>query len=199
MEKTHTLNDDRKKQFAGVYLLDVMINTPCTFPVLLKGNDQDLEQVIEWLMMKGYIEIQDSERYIPNEKGREVLKRFMARYTEYLKVFDIYCAVDIETGEFAFARHFDFEDEAQWDEFLEDDRWDDLRLAVAEFKKIDQVEIVFMSFLNEDRFNGWQGYLLNGVHVVEVPGGHATMFEEPHVRILAKRLMDVVRTAQIAR
>ncbi len=90
----------------------------------------------------------------------------MARYTEYLKVFDIYCAVDLETGEFAFARYFEFEDEAQWDEFLEDDRWDDLRLAVAEFKKIDPVEIVFMSFLNEDRFGrdetGWQFDLLLG-------------------------------------
>ncbi len=65
-KKMYALSDDKKKQFAGVYLLDVMINTPCTIPVLLKGNDQDLEPVLEWLMMKGYIEIQDSKRYIPN-------------------------------------------------------------------------------------------------------------------------------------
>ena len=165
-KKTCTIDSARKKQFAGVFLLNVMINTPCTFPVLLRENDQDLEPVLEWLMMKSYIEIQDSARYVPNEKGREVLKLFMARYTEYLKVFDIFCAVDLETGEFAFARYFDFEDTGQWEKFLGDNRWDDLRVAVAEFKKIDPVEIVFMSFLNEDRFGrnetGWQFDLLLG-------------------------------------
>ncbi len=165
-KKVYTLNDEQKKQFAGAYLLKVMINTPLSFSVLLEGNDQDLEPVLEWLLMKEYIEIRDQERYVPNEKGREVLKRFLARYTEYLKVFDIYSAVDLQAGEFAFASHFDFGDDASWKNFLNDDRWDDFRLAVAEFKKLDPVEIVFMSFLNEDRFGrdetGWQFDLLLG-------------------------------------
>ena len=165
-KKVYTLNDEQKKQFAGAYMLNVMINTPRSFPVLLEGNEQDLEPVLEWLLMKEYIEIRNQERYVPNEKGREVLKRFLARYTEYLKVFDIYCAVDLQTGEFAFASYLDFEDNASWKNFLNDDRWDDIRLAVAEFKKLDPVEIVFMSFLNEDRFGrdetGWQFDLLLG-------------------------------------
>lgn len=165
-KKVYTLNDEQKKQFAGAYMLNVMINTPRSFPVLLEGNEEDLEPVLEWLLMKEYIEIRNQERYVPNEKGREVLKRFLARYTEYLKVFDIYCAVDLQTGEFAFASYLDFEDNASWKNFLNDDRWDDIRLAVAEFKKLDPVEIVFMSFLNEDRFGrdetGWQFDLLLG-------------------------------------
>jgi len=164
--KNYMLSDEQKKQFAGVYLLNVMINTPRSFSVLLEGNDQDLLPVLEWLMMKGYIEIQNKEKYVPNQKGREVLKRFLARYTEYLNVFDIYCAVDLEAGEFAFARYFDFEEDSAWQKFLDDNRWDDLRLAVAEFKKINPVEIVFMSFLKEDRFGrdetGWQFDLLLG-------------------------------------
>jgi hypothetical protein len=164
--KTYTLINEQKKQFAGVYLLNVMINTPLTVPVLLEGNDQDLEPVLEWLMMKDYIEIKNSEKYLPAEKGREVLKRFMARYSEYLQVFDIYSAVDLELGEFAFAGYFDFDDENEWGKWLNDNRWDDLRLAVAEFKQLDPVEIVFMSFLNEDRFGrdktGWQFDLLLG-------------------------------------
>ena len=165
-KKVYALNDEQKKQFAGAYLLNVMINTPRSFPVLLEGNEEDLEPVLEWLLMKEYIEIRNQERYVPNEKGREVLKRFLARYTEYLKVFDIYCAVDLQTGEFAFASYLDFEDNASLKNFLNDDRWDDIRLAVAEFKKLDPVEIAFMSFLNEDRFGrdetGWQFDLLLG-------------------------------------
>ena len=165
-KKVYALNDEQKKQFAGAYLLNVMINTPRSFPVLLEGNEEDLEPVLEWLLMKEYIEIRNQERYVPNEKGREVLKRFLARYTEYLKVFDIYCAVDLQAGEFAFASYLDFEDNTSWKNFLNDDRWDDIRLAVAEFKKLDPVEIAFMSFLNEDRFGrdetGWQFDLLLG-------------------------------------
>ena len=41
--KNYTQSNEQKKQFAGVYLLNVMVNTPLTFPVLLEGNDQDLE------------------------------------------------------------------------------------------------------------------------------------------------------------
>jgi hypothetical protein len=165
-KKVYALNDEQKKQFAGAYLLNVMINTPRSFPVLLEGNEEDLEPVLEWLLVKEYIEIRNQERYVPNEKGREVLKRFLGRYTEYLKVFDIYCAVDLQAGEFAFTSYLDFEDNASWKNFLNDDRWDDIRLAVAEFKKLDPVEIAFMSFLNEDRFGrdetGWQFDLLLG-------------------------------------
>ncbi|MCP4714336.1 MAG: hypothetical protein GY868_04390 [Deltaproteobacteria bacterium] len=163
---TYSLSDEQKQQYAGIYLLRVMINEPRTFSVMLEGNDQDLQPVLDWLMMKDYIEIKDNADYIPNDRGREVLKRFMARYSEFLQMFDVYCAVDVEAGEFAFARYFDVDDDAAWQRFLDDDRWDDLRIAVAEFKKIDPIEIVFMSFLNEERFGrdatGWQFDLLLG-------------------------------------
>jgi hypothetical protein len=84
----------------------------------------------------------------------------MKRYTEYLKVYDIYSYVDLEKGEFAFARYFDFDTDDEWADFTNDERFDDLRIAVALFKKIDPAEIVFMSYINENRFdtgvNGWQ-------------------------------------------
>lgn len=165
-KKQYTISEEHKKQYAGVYMLKIMINTPRSFPVMLDGDDQDLQPIFEWLMMKGYVEIRNNERYVPTEKGREVLKRFMERYTDYLRVFDIYCAVDMARGEFAFARYFDFECDPDWQNFLDDDRWDDLRLAVAEFKKLDAAEIVFMNFINEGRFGtdktGWQFDLLLG-------------------------------------
>jgi len=37
-------------------------------------------------------------------------------------------------------------------EHINDKRFHDLRIAVCEFKKIDPVDIVFLSFLNEQRF-----------------------------------------------
>ena len=166
MKPPYTVSEDKKKQFAGIYILEYMINKPHHFPVLLSGNDQDLESVLEWLLIRDYIEIQDSECYIPTEKGRSALTKFLARYTEFLNLFDVYSAVDLAVGEFAFSSYFDFKDNAAWRKFLDDERWDDLRIAVAAYKKLDPIEIVFMSFIAEKRFGrdqiGWQFDLLLG-------------------------------------
>lgn len=166
MGKKYQIDDEKRKGFAGIYLLDYMINTPHSFPIFLADNDVDLEPVLEWLMMKNFIEIKDEEKYIPTQSGRDLLKKFLERYYEYLKVYDVYCAVDLEAGEFAFSSYDDFEDENSWKNYIADQKWDDLRIAVAEYKKLDPVEIVFMSFINEQRFGrdqtGWQFDLLLG-------------------------------------
>jgi hypothetical protein len=160
------ISEEKKQRFAAIYVLDHMINTPKTFPLFLERNDVDLEPILEHLLVKECIAIHDKERYVPTEKGREALRMFMARYSEFLRIFDVYCGVDLESGEFAFARYFEIENEQEWKKYLSHERWDDLRVAAAEFKKIDPVEIVFMSFINEGRFGrdetGWQFDLLLG-------------------------------------
>ncbi len=164
MGKYHA-SEEQKKQFASLYILNAMVNDKIVIPVYLEGNDEDLEPVLEYLMARQYITIKDNESYETDAKGYEVLKRFMARYSEFLKIFDVYCAVDLGEGRFAFQEYFDLSD-AEWESHLNDERWEDLRVAVAEFKELNPVEIVFMSFLKEgqfgDRGNGWQFDLLLG-------------------------------------
>lgn len=161
----YTLSEERKKQFASIYLLDKMVNKGMKFSVLLEGYDKDLEPILEHMMAHDYVDIQNN-RYQASDKGREVLRRFMTRYSDYLRHFDVYCAVDLESGEFAFDKWFEFESDEAWDRYLDEERWEDLRVAVSEYKELDPVEIVFMSFLNEGRFgdvgNGWQFDLLLG-------------------------------------
>nr|MBL0716498.1 hypothetical protein [Desulfobacterales bacterium] len=88
------------------------------------------------------------------------------RYSEFLKIFDIYCAVDLGEGTFAFEEYFNITDVKQWNKYLNDERWEDLRVAVAIYKKLNPVEIVFMSFLQEEQFGnrgeGWEFDLLLG-------------------------------------
>ena len=160
------VTEEQKKQFASTYLLDAMTNTPIQIPVYLENNDNDLEPILEYMMMKRYIEIHNSSHYIPTQKGKDLLKRFMARYSEFLKIFDIYSAVDLGQGCFAFERYFDFTTDDEWKKYLLDERWEDLRIAVALYKKLNPIEIVFMSFLKEgqfgDRGEGWQFDLLLG-------------------------------------
>ena len=158
------LTDDNKKSFKAIILLNEMINGTHHFQTVANGDDSVLEPLFIELMSKGYVQT-SGLNYQVTSKGQDVFNTFMKRYTEYLKVYDIFSYVDLEKGEFAFARYFDFESDDAWADFTNDERFDDLRIAVAIFKKIDPAEIVFMSFINENRFdtasNGWQMDLIS--------------------------------------
>ena len=162
----YTVTEERKRQFAGIYLLEYMINAPKCFSLMLENGEEDLEPVLEWLLVRDLVEIKEEERYAPTAKGRQALERFMRRYSDFLTFFDVFCAVDLGEGTFAMARYFEFDDKESWKKYLGDERWEDLRVAVAAYKGIDPVEIVFMSFLNEGRFGraatGWEFDLLLG-------------------------------------
>jgi len=161
-----TVSEEQKLRFAGLYLLEHMVNHPQVFEVWLERNDRDLEPVLEWLLVKGWISIREDKEYIPNEQGREILKKFMERYAKFVYFFDVFSAVDLGAGTFAFERYFDYLDEQAFQAYLNEDHFEDLRVAVAEYLDIDAVEIVFMSYIREGRFGkdaaGWQFDLLLG-------------------------------------
>lgn len=158
------ITPDNRKTYTAIVLLDEMLNGSHQFNAFDNGADKVLEPIFSELRAKGYIQSIGSI-YEVTDKGTEVYDTFMKRYTEYLKVYDVFSYVDLQNGEFAFARYYDFETDEAWDDFTNDDRFDDLRIAVAIFKKLDPAEIVFMSFINENRFdttsNGWQMDLMS--------------------------------------
>lgn len=160
------ISDEQKLRFAGLYLLEYMINQPQIFALWLERDDAELEPILEWLLVQGWIEIRGEKEYVPNSAGREVIEKFLRRYAKFVYFFDVFSAVDLGAGEFAFARFFDFTEEDEWLAYMNDERFEDLRVAVAEFLDIDAVEVVFMSFIREDRFGrdaaGWQFDLLLG-------------------------------------
>ena len=98
----------------------------------------------------------------------------MVRYKELDKKLYVYDSVDLEEGEFGIESIYDFDDEEEWNAFLNDERWEDLRITVLEYKIENKnedhltspVEFVFMSFLKENRFDfkkpNWQNELLSG-------------------------------------
>lgn len=158
------LTDDNKKTFKAIILLNEIINGSHKFKTIDNGDDSVLEPLFVELMSKGYVTT-SGMYYDVTAKGQDVYNVFMKRYTEYLKVYDIFSYVDLEKGEFAFASFFDFDTDDEWANFTNNERFDDLRIAVALFKKLDPAEIVFMSFINENRFdstsNGWQMDLIS--------------------------------------
>ncbi len=46
-------------------------------------------------------------------------------------------------------------------------------------------------------YHGWDHWALGGVDVVEVPGDHVKVIEEPHVRVVAERLRDCIDRVKI--
>lgn len=148
-----------KKNFASIILLDEMINKERVFTTILQSEDKVLEPLLVALLAKGYLSV-DGNKYQVTKSGENTFDVFMNRYTEFLKMYDVYSFVDLEKGEFAFSKYFDFDTDQEWDNYKNDNRFEDLRIAVALFKKLNPAEIVFMSFINENAFDteatGWQ-------------------------------------------
>lgn len=161
----YQLLEKDKVSYICVVLLNEIINNQAYPPVNLTGEDVFLDHYLKLLLSKGMVEINDGA-YVPTQAGRIELQNFYAKYTEYLRMFDIFCAVDLESGNFAFEEinNPSFSDD-QWIDYLSNERWSDVRVAVADFKGLNPIEIVFMSFLTEGRFEvgteRWQ-YNLTG-------------------------------------
>lgn len=162
----YKLTEKERYQYAGILILEVMINDKRYFPVLLEGNDSNLEPIFVMMMAKNLVKI-DNNMYVPTEDGRKLLEMFYGRFTEYINVYDLYCAVDLAKAEFAFSSWFDFEDDDVWNTFINDDRFEDVRVAVCEYKGINPIEMVFMSYVASNTFDlqveGWQFDIASGL------------------------------------
>lgn len=158
INKKYQIPLDVRFKYIAILLINEIINFQKYFPVNLKGKDVLLDNYLKYMLNHKLLEINDG-KYIPTQDGRTHLTNFYAKYFEFLKVFDIFCAVDLERGEFAFSKIYDMNDD-EWKAYLNEERFSDVRVAVAEFKKIDPLQIVFMSFLNQGRFetdkDNWQ-------------------------------------------
>jgi hypothetical protein len=163
-EHPYTLSDEKKKEYAAVLILESIVNAEKKISALLEGDDNLLAPALNELYAKKLVDIKSSV-YVATPLGEEKIDQYMKKFEEFLVVYDIYCAVDLEKGEFAFAKFHELDDD-QWDVYLNDERWEDLRVTVAEHKKIDPVEIVFMAYINEGYFDmeneGWQFDLMLG-------------------------------------
>jgi hypothetical protein len=151
-----TLETKKKRQLIMAFLLDQLIDKR-DFSVVLTGNDTVLESLFVEMLSLNLIKI-ERNFYKIDVKGQEFMDIFFKKYSEFLKLFDIFCAVDLKTAEFAFKKFYDFDTDEEWKIYLNQENWQDVRVAVCEFKKIDPIEIVFMAFLNEGRFDpiNWQ-------------------------------------------
>ena len=153
--------------YLGTVVLCLMHTEKKKFDVLLLGDSAHLQEPLNWLMSRKLVEIDSSHHYALTKLGSEKAEEFIARYYRMLQYFDVFGFVDLEEGTFAFSQREEFQTRAEFDRFLDDDRWDDLRLAVAAHLGADPFEIVFSQFLAEGGFDyekaAWELSLTGGV------------------------------------
>lgn len=189
------LVDNKIKSFKGIILMNEMIINKRIFSTLLNGDDRFLEPMLIDMVAKGYCTIATG-RYTVTALGEDVFNTFMKRYQEFLKLFDVYAFVDLELDEFAFKKYFDFATDGEWDVYKSQPRFDDLRIAVSEYKKMDSFEIVFMSFINENRFDttviGWQMDLLSDAIWMEIEAIVNTAIKVGDLKNGEDEILDII-------
>ena len=134
------LSQDEQRKFSALILLDRIIAAPGTLHAALLGKDDAfLEPLFDYLMAEDLAEVGDDDHFRATRKGNRAYQQLMHQQKSYLVHFDIYAAVDLSEGTFGDATMDD----------LEDGRWSDMRVAVAEYKGIDPYRMVFLSILSD--------------------------------------------------
>ncbi|MCB9229153.1 MAG: hypothetical protein H6618_06035 [Deltaproteobacteria bacterium] len=152
MRQMYQISDAEKFQYAGLFLLDQLSEGKEEFSVSLPEDQQILEPIFQWLLNQKYTEINAYQQYQLTRAGTEILRRYRTEYRHFLQESDIYCAVDLETGDFAMSDYEHFESQEAWENFLNDERWEDLRIAVSAYQGIDPIGVIFMDFISRGHF-----------------------------------------------
>ena len=126
------IDTDRRIQYAGLYLISRIDEPGTDVNAFIARAEELFSPIQEWLVTRGYVEIDENGQLDVTSTGRDVKTSFVDRHRRYLVDYDVFSAVDLGEGEFAFARYHDFPDAHGWQAYLNQDRFEDLRVAVAE-------------------------------------------------------------------
>lgn len=153
MARDYALTPDEEKAWGAVVLLHELGARQRAISVAPDRAWGPVVPTLDWMFYdRQYIDV-DGTRYVPTDRGREVLERFRARYTEFLQAYEVFSAVDLEAGVFAWASANEYADDAAWRAFVDQPRFEDLRVAVVAFKGLDPREAVFMAALHAGEFD----------------------------------------------
>ncbi len=109
---------------------------------LLEQDESGLEPLLKHMEQRGVVCVDDDNCFTPTEQGHRVYEQLVEQLDAYVTHFDVYAYVDLAEGVFA---------DPDTD-FLEDNRWSDLRVAVAEHKGVDPQRVVFLAMLSAEAF-----------------------------------------------
>jgi len=136
-------------KFRALTLLEALANDFTAYSGALKGADSVLKPVFDHLVAGDMVELKDGN-YVATDKGKSVVKCYLERKQDWHNMYEVYSKIDLETGDFAWEQTV--EDPSEISEMLSENRWSDLRYAVAEFKGLDLSEVAFFILLENNGF-----------------------------------------------
>ena len=160
----YELSREQKKYFTSVLLMDIIVNEDVIFPVHLENDEVLLEPLLIHMGSYGWVKVTE-EGYVPTDAGRKMLLNHKEKLVEFRTLYKIYSAVDLGEGKFAYERYFDFDTDEEFIEFTNESQFEDMRVAVCEFKKINPLEVIFLEMVDSGQLNfvgdNWIKDLLN--------------------------------------
>ncbi len=174
LRNKYAIPEGMRETLSAVFILNTMINVEprIEYSVLLDSRPMQgyLQHLIDWMHNNNLLDLPKVATgmtcYKPSPKGHQLLETFLKRFQEFTDLFDIFRMVNMEHKEFALANSPDYPDDIDWELYKASKEWEDLRVAVAEFKGINVIEIVFMSFLEQGipdlTTDDWEMELVSG-------------------------------------
>ena len=201
----YTMTSEMRELFQNIYVTRRMVNDPLNISVLFEEPYNWLQDIVGRLYQKDWVELKGTY-FAPAALGREKIAIYENRYYDFLKMMDGFHSVNYGTATFAIASYLDMDD-ATYHAYINDNKthsWQDFRIAVAERKNLDPLEIVYMAFLRGKKFdthpNGWQFAVASGEmwdEVVRVCNSaiHMDQLGDPEAGISWEQDIDALITA----
>lgn len=171
---TFVIHSDIRIQYAGLFLLKEMVEGQSIFSAHPDDDECVLEPILNWLHQSFYVRLNRHNEFVITKRGLEHVQSFLARYSAFMEEYDVFSGVDLKAKDFAIRYYNTFQDEPEWHGFLQEERWEDLRIAIAEYQGFDATEITFMRFVHDSRFgrynNMWNYECLLGAIWDEIQG-----------------------------
>lgn len=143
MNTRNSLSDETKLEFACmITLYHIIVLEEKIHLSLLENDDKHLEPFLAQMEKESLIEEGEENVYRATAKGENTLQKLYDRQFSYQTHFEVYAYVDLAEGVFG---------DPETD-LLEDERWEDLRVCVAEYKGIDPYQVVFLAMLSDETF-----------------------------------------------
>lgn len=157
------MNKEKKERLSFAYILYQMQTKGYVPQLTLSEKETMIEPLLVGMLAEDLIKIVDDSYYEMTEKGTETAERLLLRQAEFRQMFEIFAYVDLTKGEFAYSKVYDMSEEA-WTAYTNDERWEDLRLAVMDYKKMDIDEALFLYMLDLDQLqkDDWYWELILG-------------------------------------
>lgn len=119
----------------------------------------DVEPWVNTLAGKGYVKFKEkgifgNANISLTKQGQAIVEAFQHRYQNLIKATEIYSAIDLEAGSFAW--EYWLEDDPTQEEFtsiMNEPHWEDLRVPILQNMGLDPIEAIFIQKLQDEELN----------------------------------------------